>query len=88
MLNNELLTMIYNSSNGIVDGKNPPISTEKIFNAMRLSAKISLAEALNIYENREIRAKDGIIAHKRIERVFDLPQYIERLIEVYQSVCK
>lgn len=50
MLNNELLTMIYNSSNGIVDGKNPPISTEKIFNAMRLSAKISLAEALNSLE--------------------------------------
>ena len=50
MLNNELLTMIYNSSNGIVDGKNPPISTEKIFNAMRLSAKMSLAEALNSLE--------------------------------------
>ena len=50
MLNNELLTMIYNSSNGIVDGKNPPISTEKIFNAMRLSAKMSLAETLNSLE--------------------------------------
>ena len=48
----------------------------------------ALAEALSIYENRESRAKDGIIARKRIERVFDLPQYIERLIEVYESVCK
>jgi hypothetical protein len=31
----EELTRIYNEANGIEGGKNPPITTERIFNAMR-----------------------------------------------------
>lgn len=34
-LTNAELTKIYNDANGITGGKNPPISTEKIFTAMR-----------------------------------------------------
>jgi len=33
------LTLIYNAANGIGQGKNPPISTEKIFNAMEAAEK-------------------------------------------------
>ena len=45
-----------------------------------------LAEALKVYEDRAVREKDGVIARERIERVFDLPQYIERLTGIYETV--
>ena len=38
---NQELTEIYNRANNITEGKRPPISTEKIFAAMRLIAKES-----------------------------------------------
>lgn len=39
-MTNERLTKIYNKANGIESGKNPPISTERIFAAMRETAKL------------------------------------------------
>lgn len=39
-MTNERLTEIYNKANGIGEGKNPPISTERIFAAMRETAKL------------------------------------------------
>ena len=38
------LTRIYNEANGI-DGKNPPITTERIFRAMRAAYTLGLEEA-------------------------------------------
>ena len=38
-MNDEQLTEIYNKANGIEAGKNPPITTERIFAAMREAVK-------------------------------------------------
>ena len=35
------LTTIYNTANAIPEGKAPPITTQKIFTAMRAMAKLS-----------------------------------------------
>lgn len=50
-LDKEALTRIYNEANGIGQGKNPPISTEFIFNAMNKSYE------LGVQEERERLAK-------------------------------
>lgn len=38
-MTDEHLTAIYNEANGIDGGKNPPITTQRIFAAMRLIAE-------------------------------------------------
>jgi len=44
---NQELTEIYNRANDIPEGKRPPISTEKIFAAMRLIAKEAAGSKIN-----------------------------------------
>lgn len=43
-LDKETLTRIYNEANGIGQGKNPPISTEYIFNAMQAIYALGVAD--------------------------------------------
>jgi hypothetical protein len=45
MLSNADLTRIYKEANGIPEGKEPPISTQKIFTAMRAMRVLALREA-------------------------------------------
>ena len=47
-----------------------------------------LAKALLELENSERRHSEGEIARQRILRMFDLPQYVNRLIGVYEDVLK
>lgn len=39
-MTNEDLTRLYNEANGIPEGKAPPITTERIFTAMRAAAQL------------------------------------------------
>lgn len=45
-LTNEQLTVIYNEANGIGQGKSPPITTERIFAAMRATWQAAQAAAV------------------------------------------
>lgn len=49
---NEELTKIYNEANNIPPGKSPPISTERIFNAMRYIANLN---------NKDLQSTDSKI---------------------------
>ena len=47
-----------------------------------------LAGALLVLEDSTVRKNQGEIARKRILRLFDLPQYVDRLSKVYDEVIK
>jgi hypothetical protein len=49
MNNEEILTRIYNEANGITEGKNPPITTERIFVAMQAAYNKAIEAAINDY---------------------------------------
>jgi hypothetical protein len=58
MLTNEQLEKIYNSANAINGGRNPPLTTERIFKAMRACYQQG-REDIHILDNT--LAKDGLL---------------------------
>jgi hypothetical protein len=51
-LTDERLTQIYNTANNIADGKRPPITTQRIFAAMRLVEKLTLQRVAALKETK------------------------------------
>jgi hypothetical protein len=56
------LTAIYKKANGVVEGKNPPITTDKIFTAMRYMA--ALYQSLEAEKNLLLDVLVEITHHK------------------------
>ena len=50
-MTNEDLTRLYNEANGIPEGKAPPITTERIFTAMRACLTISAKQLADARES-------------------------------------
>jgi hypothetical protein len=60
------LTAIYNEANGVGEGKRPPLTTEKVFAAMRLVAAKERERCAQVCENQP--PNKGIIALAEAER--------------------
>ena len=66
-MTNEDLTRLYNEANGIPEGKAPPITTERIFTAMRAVQVATLRQAATWCDSGY--APDRLIAEAdRLER--------------------
>ena len=57
-LTDEELTKMYNAANNIPDGKSPPITTQRIFLAMREAYRLGQQESDDAYQSQYMTASE------------------------------